>query len=78
MDRLCTGCHGKELYEFERIGPIGGYGFLPGIGKLWSGVKFKIVVCIECGLMQFYAGKDACEEIVASKKWRKIQSPMRS
>lgn len=72
MDWTCIGCHGKELYGHERIAPIGGYGLLPGIGRFSSGTKFQIVVCMECGLIQFYASENAREQIMHSKKWRKL------
>lgn len=73
--RRCSDCRSTRLYEYESdvdTTTIGGE-LLP---KLSSGVfgsaKVRPVVCAECGLLKYYAAKDAIEKLAASKHWKLV------
>lgn len=70
----CPECGGRNLHESKPTAANGGYGpeFLPGLGKFFSGPKVTIVLCEECGLMRFFAEKEALSNLRDSAKWKKL------
>ncbi len=72
----CPNCACTELLETRRgISARGSYGpdLLPGAGGWFSGGRFKLVVCSECGFVRFFTGETELENIKKSTRWRKVE-----
>lgn len=73
MDRTtpCPHCGGNTLYRSQEVAAAGSHGpdLLPGLGRLFRGAKFVIVVCRDCGLTRFFAQPEARARLKESKKW---------
>jgi predicted nucleic-acid-binding Zn-ribbon protein len=76
MDRTtpCPHCGGNTLYRSREVRAAGsdGLDLLPGLGKLFSGAKFVLVVCRDCGLTRFFAQPEARSRLKESKKWTPV------
>jgi predicted nucleic-acid-binding Zn-ribbon protein len=69
----CPNCGGKNLYRTTvESGGARGPNFLPGLGSFWVSGKFDVVVCRDCGLSRFFAGREATEKLAQSKKWKHV------
>jgi DNA-directed RNA polymerase subunit RPC12/RpoP len=71
----CPNCDSKDL--FKAVKPIssgGGYApnYLPGIGGSFSSAKFDVVVCHNCGLTRWFAGREYVSKLSTSKKWERL------
>ncbi len=73
----CPNCSNTNLYVSEDVpsSSIGGPNYLPGeVGGLkgshWA--YFRIVVCVDCGLAQFFADDVATGKIPNSRSWYKL------
>jgi hypothetical protein len=62
------------LYASTNVSAGGGYApnYLPGLGTFFSGPKFTVVVCKDCGLTRFFADKKALGDLPGSDKWSKL------
>jgi len=46
---------------------------LPGLERSWwRAATFRLVICRDCGLTRFFAGKEATDQLADSKKWKRI------
>jgi hypothetical protein len=70
----CPNCDGKNLYRSEEIGAGGGKGptFLPGLGGFFGMERLRVVVCQDCGLIRFFARREATEKLSSAKKWERV------
>jgi predicted nucleic-acid-binding Zn-ribbon protein len=66
----CPDCGGSNLFCTGSISG-GGYGpmLLPGLGGFLRPAKFRVVVCGDCGLTQFYAEPSAREKLPRANAW---------
>lgn len=76
MDDLvpCPNCRGNTLYRGPATSAGGGHApnYLPGLGKLFAGAKFVLVVCRDCGLTRFFAEPEARARLKESAKWKAV------
>jgi DNA-directed RNA polymerase subunit RPC12/RpoP len=69
----CPECGAKALYKTRKTINSGGYfNPLPGLGGFLQFAYFHEVVCSECGLVRFFASRDARGKLAGSAKWRRI------
>ncbi len=70
----CPNCAATVLYRTESVSAGGGYApnYLPGLGTLWKGAKFDVVVCRQCGLTRWFARAEARQRLEQSKKWTRV------
>ncbi len=71
----CPNCHGTTLYESGELSAhTGQHGenLLPGLGSFCRFARFTIVVCRDCGLMRFFASRQATAKLKESRKWRPV------
>lgn len=75
----CSNCKGSNLYQSKEVHSGGGYApnYLPGMTNNWGYPvgKFRVVVCVDCGLAQFYAADGATSRIPTAKGWSKLECP---
>jgi hypothetical protein len=73
----CPNCGGNSLYESrEDFSAGGGYyqNYLPGLGGFLRYAKFKIVVCGQCGAMQFFADQRARDKLPeCNSHWKPVR-----
>jgi predicted nucleic-acid-binding Zn-ribbon protein len=74
MASKCSNCGGENLYRTEGVSARGGYGpnLLPGLGAFWSGARFDVTVCADCGLTQFHADERTRATLPFSRRWRRV------
>ena len=73
-DAGCVSCGSTELYRtIKPVSAGGGYApnYLPGLGR-WRAEKFYVIVCLECGLTQLFARREALDKLATSAKWERI------
>ncbi|MEA2165623.1 MAG: hypothetical protein QOK37_3750 [Thermoanaerobaculia bacterium] len=72
--KRCPNCEGSTLYASQTISAGGGdpYNLLPGLGGFFTGAKFHLITCKDCGLMQFFAAPEALAKLDQSKKWVRV------
>ena len=71
--RPCPNCKSKNLYRSVEVSAGGGeLDFLPGLAGMFSVGKFTVVLCRDCGLSRFFAGRKAMDKLKTSKKWKRI------
>jgi predicted nucleic-acid-binding Zn-ribbon protein len=70
----CSHCGAEELHS-RRVSSYGGHGpyILKGLGRLFHYADFDVVVCANCGFMQFFAEKAAYEQL-PHVDWKRIRS----
>lgn len=71
----CPNCRGENLYTAKKeVSSGGGHApnYLPGLGGMFAGEKFKVVVCADCGLTQFLARSSARSKLAESTKWERL------
>ena len=72
----CPECQSKNIYRYKKyVDSEGGYGpeLLPKLGKgIFSSPKLLPVVCLDCGLIRFYAEKEARYNLETSKHWEAV------
>ena len=70
----CPECGGANLFSQDGISVRGGYGpdLLPGAGSLFVSAKVKAVVCVDCGLVRYFASQNDLRKIADSDKWRRL------
>lgn len=70
----CPECGHSNLYLSENISSGGGYApnYLPGLGSFLSSAKFRVIVCVDCGLTRFFASKKSLDRLRESKEWNKL------
>ncbi|RYY86348.1 MAG: hypothetical protein EOO15_14650 [Chitinophagaceae bacterium] len=71
--KQCPECGGSNMFSGPPIAAAGGYGpdLLPGLGKLFSGAKFNVLLCADCGYFRSYATKETLSRLGSSSKWRR-------
>jgi DNA-directed RNA polymerase subunit RPC12/RpoP len=70
----CSNCQSKRLFKTRKpVSAGGGEGpnVLPGLGTFWSAAKVDVVVCQDCGLMRYFAPREALEKLQKSPKWQR-------
>jgi predicted nucleic-acid-binding Zn-ribbon protein len=67
----CPECGKSNLYRSVQMSAGGGHApnYLPGLGTFFTGAKFQVIVCRDCGLTRFYADREARGRLAESKKW---------
>lgn len=52
----------------------GGYGpdLLPGAGSLFVSARVEAIVCTDCGLIRYFASRDALRKIAGNDKWKRV------
>ncbi len=72
----CPNCGGNSLYKTKtKFGPGFGQDVLPGLGQFMSPAKFSVVMCSQCGVMQFFAEEEARTKLSEAKScthWKKL------
>ena len=77
----CPECGQRNLYASGEIpagksggsiGPFKQINFLPGLENAFSYGQLTVVLCGDCGLMRFYASKEALSQLSQSNKWHKL------
>lgn len=70
----CPECGSPNLYVHGGINAKGGYGpdLLPGTSGVFTSAKMRAVVCKDCGLMRFYAAKEALARIGNDRGWHRL------
>jgi len=70
----CPHCGGRDLFEGPPTSAGGGHApnYLPGLGGFFVSGKFVLVVCRDCGLVRFFASKEARSKLVEAKKWKRV------
>lgn len=72
----CPECGGDNVFAHNEIGARGGYGpdLLPGLSGIFSiyGAKMRVVLCKDCGLMQFYASNEALAKVGTETGWVRL------
>jgi len=71
----CSNCGGENLYMANKeVSAGGGHApnYLPGLGAMFAGAKFKVVVCADCGLTQLLAASAARAKLAESNKWERV------
>ena len=73
-ENTCPECGKANLFRSAELSAGGGHApnYLPGLGTFFSSAKFQLVVCRDCGLTRFYAGKAARERLPHHTKWTRI------
>ena len=68
----CRHCGSNEIYKSKlEVSAGGGHApnLLPGLGKWYAAAKFRLVVCRDCGLTQFFASEEARAKLPESERW---------
>lgn len=67
----CPECGSDNIFSHGGIDVRGGYGpdLLPGTSGILVSAKMRAVVCKDCGLIRYYAGKDALEKVTKQNGW---------
>jgi predicted nucleic-acid-binding Zn-ribbon protein len=70
---MCPHCGSTSLYEVQASAGGGPYGpnLLPGLGFFHIG-WFRVVVCSECGVTQFFADEKSRAKLAQSDKWKRL------
>jgi hypothetical protein len=72
----CPSCGSDALYETRTgVSAGGGYSpnYLPGLGGFLRSATFSIVVCSQCGAMQFFADEEARSKLSESPtRWKRL------
>jgi len=70
----CPECGHSNLYSSDDVPAGGGSApnYLPGLGTFFSAAKFTVIACKDCGLIRFFASKEALGKLSGSGKWHKI------
>jgi hypothetical protein len=72
--KCCPECGGTNLYSQSGISVRGGYGpdLLPGAGSLFVSARVEAIVCTDCGLIRYFASRDALRKIAGNDKWKRV------
>ena len=72
--KRCPNCGGSNLYQSQEVSAGTGdfLNFLPGLGRFFSGAKFHLIACKDCGLTRFFAEPEALAKLAQSKKWTQL------
>ena len=72
----CPECNSENVYKYSKpISAMGGYGpdLLPDLkSSFFSSAEFLPVLCSDCGLVRFFASKDARERVKESARWNHV------
>jgi hypothetical protein len=69
----CIHCGGGTLYTFRTASATThSPPFLRGLGSFLRFAKVDVVVCAQCGFMQFFADESARTKLAESKHWRRL------
>ncbi len=68
----CSNCGSSDLRSTttDAIGHVGP-NLLPGTGGLFRPATFDVVVCCKCGLMRFFAPREAIDKLAKSALWER-------
>lgn len=68
----CPNCGGENLYRGEPNAGGPHTNFLPGLGGFLYYARFVVVACADCGLLRFFADKEATDKLPQSEHWKKL------
>ena len=74
----CPNCQSQSLYTTTVSAGTGDnmgsrvFNLLPGLGSFLSVANLRVVLCSECGHMQFFADSDAQAKVAKAAKWEKV------
>jgi RNase P subunit RPR2 len=79
----CPHCGAQRLYTRSRVtaNSTEGIDLLPGLDSGWlfatRAAAFRVVVCADCGLTQFFANKTARDNLPSAAEWLPVQEYFR-
>lgn len=73
LPKQCLHCDSRQLFT-RRVNAGGTYGpnLLQGLGGFVRFAKFDVVLCADCGRCEFFADKEAREQVAWSRQWRRL------
>ncbi len=75
ISKNCPECDSTDLLVQNGIDTRGGYGpdLLPGASGVFASGKMRVVVCKNCGLIRYFASKEALSKIAAKDgRWDRL------
>ena len=68
----CPNCGSTDL-RTNTAEAVGSHGpdLLPGVSGIFRHAWFVVVVCCNCGLVRFFAPKEAIDKIAESASWER-------
>jgi hypothetical protein len=70
----CPHCAGTELYSRRRSAAGEQLYLLAGLGRFLHTAQMDVVVCVDCGLMRFFAEPKARENARTNKEWKRLST----